>query len=106
MSASYKTIGRYTIEERTCLFNGYYRAYHKKGYEVARFTLQEGLRLRKRTATTCELSRAQAYRYWSKYFPSCAVFNLPQVLQVAIDKPCAAHGTYTTKDGKHIEYEG
>lgn len=106
MNASYKTIGRYTIEERTSLFYGYYKAYHKRGYEVARFTPQEGLQLKKRTAAACELSRAQAYRYWAKHFPSHAVFNLPQALQVAIDKPCTAHGIYITKDGKRVAYEG
>lgn len=44
----YRFIGSYIIEERNDLFIGHYRAYHKGGREVARWTPQEGLKLKRR----------------------------------------------------------
>lgn len=53
-----------------------------------------------------ELSRAQGYKYWKKYFPECMVYYLPKVLQEAIKKEPVAYGYFTRKDHTVCGYEG
>ena len=54
----------------------------------------------------CDISRAQAYKYWEKYFPDKPCWLLPEVLQEALEKPCTARGAYKDRNGEWIGYEG
>lgn len=53
-----------------------------------------------------ELTRAQAYRYWSKHFPDEYFFNLPQALQEGLDRKPQSYGYYINRHGEMVGYEG
>jgi hypothetical protein len=53
-----------------------------------------------------ELSRAQGYKYWRKYFRDRPVYHLPMELQEAIKREPVAFGYFTRKDHTVCGYEG
>lgn len=53
------------------------------------------------------LTRAKAYRYWEKYFPNAHyAWQLPEIIQQALDFPPRACGEYRDKRGRVWYYEG
>lgn len=52
-----------------------------------------------------ELSRAQGYKYWTKYFKGRYCWDLPEALQRAIEMPCTASGSFI-RNGEVVGYEG
>lgn len=58
------------------------------------------------TTVPYELSRAQGYKYWERYFPNRLVWDLPEALQEAIEKEPTAYGEYTNRNGETIGYIG
>lgn len=42
-------------------------------------------------------TRAKAFRYWGRYFPDRAFYELPEGLKQALDLPCRAWGMYYDK---------
>jgi len=53
-----------------------------------------------------ELTRAQGFKYWEKYFPNRTVWELPLPLQEAIDRDCVSFGEFVDKNGELVGYAG
>ena len=53
-----------------------------------------------------ELSRAQGFKYWTRYFPNRLLWDLPEVLQEAIEKEPTTYGEYTNRNGETVGYIG
>lgn len=99
----------YRIVETQDLFfgSGVHREYYKEGRLIA-VSNCDGIRYFGSVVVSgCDLSRAQGYRYWEKYFSGCIDISLPAPLQVALDKPCVSYGEYyDKKTGELIGWEG
>lgn len=99
-------------QEATFFQNGYYKNFLRNGVVIAtaHYT-PDGKRDRLEWLKTCsapvELTRAQGFRYWSKYFPDRTCYSLPEVLEEAINKPCTSEGVfYSKKYNELIGYAG
>lgn len=80
--------------------------FYKDGVEVA--TRRNGVTaLRPVYHTPMELTRAQGFRYWEQHFPNRFCWDLPEVLQMALEKEPTAHGEFFSKRfGDWVYYEG
>lgn len=80
------------------------KEFHKNGALIG--LSRNGKITRYATTIRYELSRAQGYKYWERYFPNRLLWDLPEALQEAIDKEPTAYGEYTNKEGETIGYIG
>lgn len=53
-----------------------------------------------------ELSRAQGFKYWAKYFHGRYDWELPLPLQDAVNRDCVSFGEFVDKNGELVGYEG
>lgn len=82
---------------------GAYTEYYKNGkYIGARY--YNGVTLVKPHSEPCEISRAQAFKYWERHFSGLPCWLLPKPLEDALDKPVKSNGVYWSK--RRREYVG
>ena len=83
-------IGSYRIEENDySIFNpmwGKMRIYYKNGRIIARSDA-EGLRFESGLPSKAPvvMTRSQGYRYWEKHFPNRVCYDLPALIEAAVD---------------------
>lgn len=98
-------IGRFTVEVIPDFFGeGVSRNFWKNGELYG--SSHGGLHLTPKFSSPCKLTRAQAYKYWERYFPNTYWWELPQALQDGLDEPPRSFGTFVAKGGEIIGYEG
>ena len=90
----------------TSVFFGKTTTFYKNGRVVARRREGEPIHLCHPYMAKVELTRAQAYRYWERYFPGRVCWDLPMAIQVGLEMPCRSEGTYTDINGELVGYAG
>lgn len=97
----------YSVETIPALFTDLPTRIYYKDSRAVGMSYEGAVSLLPSYSSTCELTRAQGYRYWEKHFSNRNYYSLPLILQEAIDKPSRSFGQYVSKkDGALIGYEG
>lgn len=90
----------------TSTFFGKTTTFYKRGRVVARRRDGEAIKLVHPYRSEIELTRAQGYRYWKRYFPMRSCRDLPFAIAVAVGLEPEHFGTYINRKGEKITYAG
>ena len=95
------------VSEGNLFCSGKYAEFNRDGQLIGRVINNKVQRIRWETyRQPVELTRAQGYKYWKRYFPNRLIWDLPEALQEAIESESRSYGTYVNRQGEVIGYEG
>lgn len=99
-----QNIGNFTVKSFYSLFvDSPSKNYYKNG-ELWAVSHNGNLFLIGRRHYQAPLTRAQGFKYWKRHFPNWFYFDLPELLQEAIDRPTERYGTYIDRNGEVVGY--
>jgi len=90
----------------TSVFFGPTTTFYKNGRIIARRREGGHIHLVAAYSEPTVLTRAQAYRYWERYFPDRACWDLPFELYAATQLPPKSSGFYNDINDELVGYEG